>query len=79
MEALVRACDSLVVSFNGIISDNEEFLSSNKINWLVISEEASSDFRSLGVEHDSTSLVGSLLESFSNAVNSLAMSLHKEL
>lgn len=74
-KSFVRAGDSLVVSLDRVISHDQQLLSCSQIHRLVVSEHTSSDLRALSVQHDSASLVGSLLQSLLNIIDSLTMGL----
>jgi hypothetical protein len=54
-----------------------EGLALDEVDGLVVLEEAGSDFGTLGIEHDSTLMILSLLESLTESVNDLAVALER--
>lgn len=68
-ETFVRASNLGVVSLKGIVSGDDQFLVLDEFDCLVVLQHSSSDFRSLGVEHDGARLSWSLLQSLSQVGN----------
>ena len=74
-QRFVGASDLLSVTLNCVISANLKLLTGSKLNWLVISQHASSDLRSFGVKHDADLFVGSLFECLLQVLNTLSVGL----
>ena len=71
----VRACNSSIISQEFIISHDLQTLTSGEFNWLVILEEPSSNLWTFGIKQEGALLVWSLLEGFSQVVQSLSVRL----
>ena len=74
-QRFVGASDLLCIALKCVVSGYLQLLASNELDWLVISQHASSDLRSLGVKHDADLFVRSLFECFLQVLNTLSVSL----
>ena len=68
-EGSVGAGDASVVAFDGVVGDNLEVLALHELHGLVVLQQSSADLWALGVEHDGASLVGALLQGFTQVGN----------
>jgi hypothetical protein len=69
----VRASNASVVTLEGVVSHNLKILSSGQLDWLGIFQHTGSDFRTLGIEQNSASLVRSLLEGLFKVIERLSV------
>lgn len=74
-EGRVGAGDFVDITFDGVIGDNLQVLSSLEGDGSVIDEETSTNLGTLSVEHDGTGLIWSLLESLSEVGNGASVGL----
>ena len=74
-EGLVRAHNLVLVALIGEVGDDLEALAGNNVDGLAVLEQTSADLGTLGIEQKSALLVRSLLEGFTQVLNTLAVAL----